>query len=65
MIELIVLPILEALGDLIRKFVMLAAIIAVFIKNMIASLVVSIVGLLLGAGFFAWGAAYTLGLLPE
>ena len=56
---------MEAIGDMIRKYVMFAAIVAVFIKNMIASLVVSIIGLLLGAGLFAWGAAYTLGLLPE
>lgn len=65
MIKNIVMPIVAALSEMLKKFVTFAAAIAVFLKNILAALVVSIIGLLLGAGLFSWGAAYTLGLLPE
>ncbi len=64
MIKYIIMPVMEAIGDILEKFITLAASIAVFFKNIFAALIVSIIGLILGAGFFAWGGAYLLGILP-
>ena len=61
-IQLVIIPITIALAALLA-LVTFAAAIAAFIYILMAAFIVSMVGLLLGAGLISFGAAKTLGLI--
>ena len=65
MVVEVILAALAAIAEMLEQFITFTAAIAVYLKNTIASLVVSIVGLILGPGIITFGAAHLLGLLPE